>query len=250
MTGPGSTASHWDAVYGGRPVAELSWTRADAGMSAELVDPLLAEHPGPVVDVGGGAGVLIDHLLAAGHRDLTVLDASATALRIARERLRAAGNDDDAVGWVVTDVRTWTPDRLYRLWHDRAVFHFLTEPADRAAYRRTAARALAADGHLVVGTFATDGPDRCSGVPVCRYSADDLAAEFAPDFTTVAVHSEYHHTPRDVDQPFTWIVMRRATTSRRAGSRGEFELRAQGGRESRRNAPRGSSPSRSRSRSR
>lgn len=209
----GTTASHWDAVYAGRRVDELSWTRSEAGVSARIVDPLLAARPGPVIDVGGGAGVLVDHLLASGRPDVTVLDASATALGIARERLRRAGHDDAAVDWVVADVRAWRPSRAYRLWHDRAVFHFLTDPADRAAYRRTVARALAPDGDLVVGTFALGGSDRCSGLAVCRYSPDTLAAEFAPDFRAVATRTEQHRTPGGADQPFTWVSFRPTATS-------------------------------------
>lgn len=207
--GPGGVARHWDTIYATREPGQLSWTQPDAGMSAALIDALPIAADDPIVDVGGGAGVLVDHLLASGHRAVTVLDASEHALATARQRLERAAAPADHVEWVVADVRDWAPRRAYRVWHDRAVFHFLTDPADRACYRDRAAAAIAADGFLVIGTFAPDGPSQCSGLPVMRYDAEGLAGEFTPTFDALRADDEHHHTPWGDEQHFTWLVLRR-----------------------------------------
>lgn len=207
--GPASVAQYWDAVYATREPDQLSWTQSDPGMSARLIDGLELGVDDPVVDVGGGAGVLVDHLLAAGHRRITVLDASVLALDIARRRVEGAGYPPDAVEWAAADVLGWQMSHRYRLWHDRAVFHFLTDGADRARYRERAVAALEPNGYLVIGTFADDGPTRCSGLPVCRYAPAELADQFAPDVDLLIAARDQHRTPWGAPQPFTWVVLHR-----------------------------------------
>jgi SAM-dependent methyltransferase len=193
---------HWDDVYHRVGPGRVSWFQPNAPVSLELITR--AGSVGSVIDVGGGASVLVDRLLAAGMTDVTVLDVAASSLRAARDRLGPRGT---AVGWVVHDVLSWPPPRRFDLWHDRAVFHFLTEPLDRAAYRAVLRAALHPGGHVVIGTFALDGPTRCSGLPVCRYDAQQLAAEF-PGFQVVHSHREEHRTPAGALQPFSWLLLR------------------------------------------
>jgi 2-polyprenyl-3-methyl-5-hydroxy-6-metoxy-1,4-benzoquinol methylase len=202
-------AGHWDTMYATREAGQLSWTRPDAGMSAEIIDALPVGADDPIVDVGGGAGVLVDHLLATEHRSVTVLDASEQGLQIARQRLERAGAPTERVDWIVADVRAWAPRKAYRVWHDRAVFHFLTDPADRARYRDRAAAVVAPGGFLVIGTFAADGPSQCSGLPVVGFDAGGLAEQFAPSFGALRARDEHHHTPWGAVQHFTWITLQR-----------------------------------------
>jgi trans-aconitate methyltransferase len=154
-------------------------------MSLRLVEQLPIKHEDAIVDIGAGESTLIDALLARGHHDLTALDAALHALDRARSRLITAGQTTGAatVTWEVADILTWRPKRRCRLWHDRAVFHFLTAPADRATYRDLAASTVTPGGFLIVATFALDGPTHCSGLPVARYGSAELAAAFAPHFT-------------------------------------------------------------------
>jgi len=200
--------SHWQGVYAGRAVTEVSWFEASADQSLALIGEAGLAPDDPVVDVGAGASVLVDQLLRAGYRDVTVLDIADSALAVSRDRLSREnlGADAARVDWATADLLSWQPARRYRLWHDRAVFHFLTEAADRDRYRKVLRQALAPGGRLVVGTFAADGPTRCSGLPTARYSAEELAAEF-PGFTTIRSAREEHHTPGGAVQPFTWVLL-------------------------------------------
>jgi hypothetical protein len=203
-------AQHWDDLYRTRPSYALSWTQAEPAMSLCLIDRLSIGAEDAIVDIGAGESTLVDALLARGHRAVTVLDSAPHALDRDRARLDAAGQTAAAtVTWVVADVLTWRPTRTYRLWHDRAVFHFLTEPPDRTTYHTLAASAVEPGGFLVIGTFATDGPTHCSGLPVMRYDAPELAAEFAPQFAPRIAEDEHHHTPWGAVQHFTWLVLQR-----------------------------------------
>lgn len=200
-----TTRTHWEDVYQRVPTDQVSWYQPEPAVSLELLAAAGTGRHDPVVDVGGGASVLVDRLLAAGYDDLTVLDAADRALRTACDRLGPAAG---SVRWLATDLLGWTPPRRYRLWHDRAVFHFLTDPAQRDRYRRVLAAALADGGHAILGTFAADGPTACSGLPVTRYGPDELAAEFA-DLRVVRATREEHHTPAGGTQPFTWLLLER-----------------------------------------
>lgn len=159
-----------------------------------------------VIDVGGGASVLVDELLGAGFGDVTVLDVSESALGTARRRLGAAAH---AVRWLATDLLAWSPSRRYSLWHDRAVFHFLVAEDQRVRYLEVLSEALAPGGHVVIATFAADGPLTCSGLPVRRYSPVELATELGAGFETVTTRREDHLTPAGAIQPFTWVLARR-----------------------------------------
>ncbi|MDE3087501.1 MAG: class I SAM-dependent methyltransferase, partial [Acidobacteriota bacterium] len=158
---------HWDAAYRDGGTEGVSWFEHDPAVSMALVGLLAPDRSTAVVDVGGGASFLVDRLVAAGYGDVSVLDVSALALAESRRRLAAT----TAVHWLEEDVLEWRPGRRYGLWHDRAVFHFLTDDASRARYLRTLAEALVPGGAVVVGTFDADGPEQCSGLPVARYSA-------------------------------------------------------------------------------
>ncbi|MEV0273660.1 class I SAM-dependent methyltransferase [Hamadaea sp. NPDC050747] len=199
------TAQHWRRTYDTKGVDEVSWYQTDPAVSLRLLTAAGLSPASRVLDVGGGASVLADRLLDAGIGDVTVLDIADSALSAARTRL---GERAGAVTWLVRDVLAWNPEPRYDLWHDRAVFHFLTDPADRDRYRRVLAAGLAPGGHVVIGTFAADGPQSCSGLPVARYDADQLAAQF-PGFEPIESAREEHHTPWDSVQPFTWLVLRR-----------------------------------------
>ncbi|NUO61296.1 MAG: class I SAM-dependent methyltransferase [Hamadaea sp.] len=199
------TAQHWQRTYDTKGVDEVSWYQTDPAVSLRLLTAAGLTPASRVLDVGGGASVLADRLLDAGIGDVTVLDIADSALSAARTRL---GERAGAVTWLVRDVLAWNPEPRYDLWHDRAVFHFLTDPADRDRYRRVLAAGLAPGGHVVIGTFAADGPQSCSGLPVARYDADQLAAQF-PGFEPIESAREEHHTPWDSVQPFTWLVLRR-----------------------------------------
>jgi len=203
------TTEHWNTVYRTRDDAEVSWFDPGASESFETVASLIA--PGdPVLDVGAGASRLVDRLLAEGYGPVDVLDLSEAALEISRKRLGALG---DGVGWIAADITAWTPDRTWALWHDRAVFHFLTGSADRAAYIRALARALRHGGHAVISTFADDGPEICSGLPVVRYAPDELAAEFdnlaSGAFMPLASSRHVHRTPGGGEQRFQTSLFRR-----------------------------------------
>lgn len=202
MTEP---AEHWDAVYGSKPVPSLSWYQERAATSLRLLE-MACPARGAVVDVGAGASYLVDALLDAGWPDVTVLDVSHEALDLVRSRL--AGRADD-VAFVVVDLLQWRPDRAYDVWHDRAVFHFLTTPEARAQYVQVAASALSPGGALVLGVFAQDGPEQCSGLPTARYDATALAQELAPVFVLEHQEREEHVTPWGAVQPFTWGLFRR-----------------------------------------
>ena len=156
--------------------------------------------------MGGGSSRLADRLLAAGHRDLTVLDISAAALELARDRL---GQRANAIEWITADVLSWRPEREYALWHDRAVLHFFTDPDDAVRYRDTLRAALAPNGHAIIATFAPDGPNRCSGLPVRRSSAEQILSLLGAGFELEHAGTRVHRTPAGVQQPFTWTTARR-----------------------------------------
>jgi len=201
-------SGHWRRVWRTRDEREVSWFETDLAVSLALIEAAGPRPEDPVIDVGGGASRLVDRLLDRGFRDVTVLDVAAEALARARARLgpRAA-----AVDWIVADIRRFRPARRWRLWHDRAVFHFLVEPEDREAYLAALRAGTGAGAWLVIATFAPDAPPRCSGLPVARYDADALAAVFAPDFRPVQRMRQLHRTPAGEVRPFTWLRLQRVT---------------------------------------
>lgn len=195
--------THWDSAYAEH---EHSWDQARPTVSLDLLEMAGVPPTASVVDIGGGDAHLVDALLDRGHRTICVLDVSQTAVDKARARL---GDRGSSVGWTVADVTTWEPERTWQVWHDRAVFHFLTEADDREAYGRALVQGTAHGSVVVMATFAPDGPDSCSGLPVQRYEPDELVAALPPVFTAVVAQREVHTTPWGSEQPFTWVVLRR-----------------------------------------
>jgi 2-polyprenyl-3-methyl-5-hydroxy-6-metoxy-1,4-benzoquinol methylase len=198
---------HWDDVYGAKTDDELSWFQARPEVSLRLIrDMTASDRKAPIIDIGAGTSCLVDSLLAVGYRDLTALDISKTAIERHRGRLGAAGN---GVDWIVADVTRWRPSRRWDVWHDRAVLHFLTNAADQDAYIAALSSALRPGGTAIIATFALDGPEKCSGLPVQRYSGATLAARLGPGFRLVSETPEEHVTPRGAVQAFMYACLRR-----------------------------------------
>ncbi|HEV8129779.1 MAG TPA: class I SAM-dependent methyltransferase [Acidobacteriota bacterium] len=199
--------AHWEAIWAEKPSTEMSWYQARPELSLRLIESAGIEPTSRIIDVGGGASMLVDELLARGFRQVTVLDIAPTALQAARERLAAKA---DAVTWVEADItRAALPSDYYDLWHDRAVFHFLTQTADRQQYIRAARRSVRTGGHVIIATFAADGPTQCSGLNVLRYNVEALDTEFGSDFELQESVREDHHTPLGKEQKFIYCHFKR-----------------------------------------
>ena len=202
-----SAVAHWQQVYAAKSEAQTSWFRPHLEESLRLIDSLGLPPKAPVIDVGAGRSTLVDDLLGRGYTDLSVLDISAEALSQSRTRLGPAAT---RVRWIEGDLlEAQLPPARYDLWHDRAVFHFLTESEQRARYVTQARHGVRRGGYLLLATFAPDGPEKCSGLPVCRYDAGTLASAFGAGFDVVADSRETHHTPFDTTQAFTYLLLRR-----------------------------------------
>jgi trans-aconitate methyltransferase len=205
MSGNVGSVEHWDDAYA-HGDATRSWFQRQPAMSLRMLDAAGVTPADSVIDVGGGASVLVDALLGRGFADITVLDISATAIGHARRRL---GERAGAVHWLVADLLSWQPHRSYRVWHDRAVYHFLTTAPAQRRYRDALDEATGAGAVAVIGCFAPDGPQRCSGLPVARYSAEEIAGQLAGGWTLISQAREEHVTPAGIRQPFTWVTLRR-----------------------------------------
>ena len=198
--------AHWEQVYRTKGPDQVSWFQAEARLSRVLIERAAPDRAARIIDIGAGASTLVDGLLASGYRHITVVDWSSTALTVARQRLGSAAT---AVTWRAADVLTAAfPAAAFDVWHDRAVFHFLTDAADRARYVAQVRRAVRPGGHVIAATFAEDGPSRCSGLDVARYTADALHAEFGAGFVVLESHRELHTTPSGAEQAFTYCVCR------------------------------------------
>jgi len=196
--------AHWDKAYTEKSETQVSWFQ---DMPARSLAMIAAASPnGSVIDVGGGASRLADALLDVGHGDVTVLDISEAALNRARARLGARAA---RVGWLCADITRWAPERAWDVWHDRAVFHFLTEPAAQDAYIAALNAATRPGTAVILSTFAPDGPERCSGLAVQRYSPADLAARLGAGFALADQAAEHHVTPWGSTQAFTYAAFRR-----------------------------------------
>jgi SAM-dependent methyltransferase len=194
--------SHWETVYKTKQPNEVSWYRPHLEMSLELVVKAAPNLDAHIIDVGAGESTLVDDLLLKGYRHLYALDLSSTAFDVTKARL---GADAQRVTWLVGDVRTVPLDQhRFDVWHDRAVFHFLTSAEDRAAYVRQVAHAVKPGGHVIVATFGPEGPSRCSGLETVRYHPESLHAQFGPTFHLVEHRSELHQTPMGTTQQFTY----------------------------------------------
>lgn len=198
---------HWETVYETKQPADVSWFQPLPERSLALIAATGAGPTSAIIDIGGGDATLVDALLDRGHERITVLDLSGAALTRARKRL---GTRASSVSWIEADItQAVLPANAFDVWHDRAVFHFLTEAEDRARYVTRAAASVHSGGALIVGTFALDGPTRCSGLEVARYSPDLLAAQFALDFALDDTVADVHETPWGAEQHFTFAVFRR-----------------------------------------
>ena len=199
--------AHWENVYTTKGEKEVSWFQENPAPSLELIALAGLSPDASIIDIGGGASRLVDALVDRNVRHITVLDLSTAALDAAKLRLsdRGAG-----VEWVVADVTTWEPSEIYDLWHDRAAFHFLTDQADQSAYVDRLKKAIKPGGHIIIGTFALDGPERCSGLPVVRYDAASLSAILGTDFQLSDARRHDHATPWDAVQRFQFSIFRRA----------------------------------------
>jgi ubiquinone/menaquinone biosynthesis C-methylase UbiE len=201
---------HWERVYATKPSTGVSWYQEHAEQSRRLIQQTGVPRTASIIDVGGGASTLVDDLLLDGYSAITVLDLSAAALRTAQLRL---GDRAHSVRWVNGDITTVSlPEHAYDIWHDRAVFHFLTEEADRRAYVAQVLRSVKPQGHVIVATFAEDGPTQCSGLPVMRYSPTQLHGQFGPSFSLLKQEREEHHTPFGTTQKFVYCYCRVAAS--------------------------------------
>jgi len=197
---------HWQSVYTKKSESEVSWFQENPAPSLAMIEQTGAAPGSAIIDIGGGASRLVDRLVERDFRNVTVLDLSRAALEVAKARL---GDGAAQVQWLVADVTIWEPQDTYDIWHDRAAFHFLTDQADRAAYVARLGQAVRVGGHAIIATFALDGPERCSGLPVVRYDAASLGKTLGDRFELVATRSDAHATPWGSEQSFQFSLFRR-----------------------------------------
>ena len=200
--------AHWDSVYTTKSPSDRSWTEPTPKESLQFIQRAAVGVDEAIIDIGGGASLLVDSLVDSGYRDVTVLDISESALTETRERIALAHPMFDA-SFVCADITQWRPEKTYALWHDRAVFHFLTDKNDQATYVALASASVQQGGHVVLATFAPHGPESCSGLPVQRWSVDELVHLFEGSFILVDSTTSTHVTPWGGEQPFTWVLLRR-----------------------------------------
>ena len=199
--------AHWEKIYTSKAPDQVSWYQVHPQLSLDLIQRTGVDKAAQIIDVGGGASTLVDHLLANGFEHISVLDISSTALDITTARLGPQAND---VNWIYADItQAKLPPAQYDVWHDRAVFHFLTDPEDRRKYAEVAAHAIKPGGHVIIASFATDGPMQCSGLDVMRYSPYALHEEFGEDFELIESRDETHNTPFGTQQKFVYCYCRK-----------------------------------------
>lgn len=201
-----SREQHWESVYRTRDPEAVGWYQTNPARSLRLIEACGVGPDAPIVDIGGGCSLLVDRILDEGYRDVTILDLSATALDLAKERL---GSRADSVTWIEADVTAHQFDRMYQVWHDRAAFHFLTDADGRARYINRLRSAVGPAGFAVIATFSLDGPEHCSGLPVWRYDEESLCDALGSDLEPVAFEHETHRTPGGSDQEFLYGCFRR-----------------------------------------
>ena len=191
--------AHWEKAWLAKRAHEVSWYQKVPQLSLSMIKNAGLDHNAPLIDIGGGASLLVDHLLEAGYRDITVLDISRAALEHARQRL---GGQAGRVNWVEADITHFTPDRSFALWHDRAAFHFLVEVADRKRYVEVLHQALLPGGQAIIAPFAPEGPKKCSGLDIVQYDAAGLQTILGGDFDLLEQGAEEHLTPAGTIQNF------------------------------------------------
>jgi 2-polyprenyl-3-methyl-5-hydroxy-6-metoxy-1,4-benzoquinol methylase len=198
--------SHWEQVYQTKSLTDVSWYQTLPSLSLKLIASTGIQKGDGIIDVGGGASVLVDCLLNAGYQNVAILDISAAAIQHAKDRL---GQQASAAEWHEADITTFRSPRRFAVWHDRAVFHFLTNSADRRNYVGVLKETLIPNGHLIIATFAATGPLKCSGLDVMRYDAKLLCAEIGDEFALLETHDETHTTPWDTEQKFIYCRFQR-----------------------------------------
>ncbi|MET4132502.1 hypothetical protein ABIE62_001637 [Porphyrobacter sp. MBR-155] len=199
---------HWERVYTEKMPGDVSWFQPEPSDTLAVLTRFAVPTTRAFIDIGGGASNLVDALLARGWSDLTVVDIAGSALKASQDRL---GDESACVLWEIADITAWHPARRYGVWHDRAVFHFLTEPEQQAAYRQALLAGTTTDTLVIIATFAPDGPEKCSGLPVCRHDAASLAVALGSEFSLVDDWRSEHRTPWGAIQKFNWCVFRRNT---------------------------------------
>ena len=197
---------HWQNVYQTKGEREVSWFQESPELSLDLIRATGVSTDASIIDIGGGASRLVDALVDARYHSVTVLDLSEKALATTKARLGAHGSK---VNWVVADVTTWQPSQIYDVWHDRAAFHFLTDPDDQSAYAECVRKAVPPGGHVIIGTFALDGPERCSGLPVVRHDAASLGQMLGDSFALIESRRHDHQTPGGAIQRFQFSRFQR-----------------------------------------
>ena len=198
--------AHWQNVYTTKDEKAVSWFQKRPDISIDLIRATGVDANASIIDIGGGAARLVDTLLDEGFEAVTVLDLSEKALATSKARLGARGK---RVQWIVADITMWEPSQTCDVWHDRAALHFLTDPKDRAAYAECVSRAVRPGGHIIIGTFAPDGPERCSGLPVVRHDAGTLGELLGPSFKLAETKRHDHQTPAGVIQRFQFSRFQR-----------------------------------------
>ena len=200
--------AHWENVYSTKGEAEVSWFQEVPEPSLDLLALVGATGDSAIIDIGGGASRLVDALLAEGFKDISVLDLSAEALNVAHARLGDTGN---RVKWIVADATEWEPQQQYDVWHDRAAFHFLNGEQQQRAYIARMKRSLRIGGHVIMGTFALDGPEKCSGLPVTRHNAESLSMLLGEGFSLIDSSRHEHTTPWEAVQKFQFSTFERVS---------------------------------------
>ena len=201
-----SNKTHWESIHQTKTPTQVSWFQEHSRLSLQFIENTGVDRAGQIIDVGGGISTLVDDLLASDYKHITVLDIAAASLQTAQQRL---GSRAQKITWIEADTQVQLPYQFYDVWHDRAVFHFLTKPAHRQRYIEAVRYALKPGGHIIVATFAPDGPTQCSGLEIVRYSEDSLHNAFGRGFEIVDSARETHHTPFGTDQKFVYCYCRK-----------------------------------------
>ena len=197
---------HWGDVYQDKTPSELSWYQKEPKLSLELIRSTNAASNDAIIDVGAGTSVLVDYLKKEHYTNLTVLDISENAIAIAKKRL---GKSAKSINWIVSDITKFDVFQKFSLWHDRALFHFLTDPSDRGIYVKALINAIRPEGHLIIATFAIGGPKKCSGLEIVQYDSEKMIAELGDNFKLVEERKEVHITPANKEQKFNFFLFRR-----------------------------------------